>query len=66
MWVKRELMFALNEARYQGRIVSLLFQSCDYGSLSWTLPAYQFVDFTQNFDHGCRSLLRVWELEYQV
>jgi len=66
MWVKRELMFALNEARYKGRIVPLLFQPCDYGILSWTLSAYQFVDFTQNFEDGCRSLLRVWELEYEM
>jgi len=66
MWVKRELMFALNEGRYQGRIIPLLFQPCDYASLSWTLPAYQIVDFTQQFDDGCISLLRVWGLEYHL
>lgn len=65
MWVKRELMFALNELRYQNKIIPLLFQPCAYDQLSWTLAAYQFVDFTQNFDDGCRNLLRIWGLGYQ-
>ena len=64
-WVKRELLFALNAARYNKRIVPLLLRPCKYSRLSWTLPAFQFVDFTPGFDHGCRQLLRIWTLEYQ-
>lgn len=64
-WVKRELVFALNEHRYNERIIPALRKPCDYSRLSWTLPEFQFVDFTGNFDTGCRQLLRVWRLEYK-
>jgi hypothetical protein len=29
MWVKRELRFALDERRFEGKILPLLYQSCD-------------------------------------
>jgi hypothetical protein len=62
-WVKRELLFALEEDRYEGRIVPILHQPCEVERLSWTLKAFQFVDFSaQGFDHGCRDLLRIWSL----
>src|SRR5271154_1207935 len=57
-WVKRELLFALNEGRYNERIIPVLRTPCDYARLSWTLPAFQLVDFSGNFDVGCRQLLR--------
>lgn len=63
-WVKRELLFALNQDRYNERIIPLLRKPCDYSGLSWTLPEYQLVDFTGNFDLGCRKLWRAWGLEY--
>ncbi len=59
-WVKRELVYALNEKRYKDRIVPLLLRRCQYVKLSWTLQAFQMVDFTRGFDQGCRELLRVW------
>lgn len=63
-WVQRELFYALNDARYANRIVPLLYQSCDYVQLSWVLPSFQTVDFTQSFEEGCQSLLRVWGIGY--
>lgn len=66
MWVKRELVFALSERRFENRIVPLLYQSCDIKKLSWTLlPSFQLVDFTQSFEEGCRQLLRVWGIGYR-
>ncbi len=59
-WVKREPVYALNEKRYKDRIVPLLLRRCQYVKLSWTLQAFQMVDFTRGFDQGCRELLRVW------
>jgi hypothetical protein len=59
VWVKRELFFALNDQRYVDRIVPLLFEPCDYASLSWTLPALQLIDFTQSVEIGYRELLRI-------
>jgi hypothetical protein len=63
--VKRELLFALNEARYNERIIPLLRKPCEYSRLSWTLPEFQFVDFSVSFDVGCRQLLRIWRVEYK-
>lgn len=64
-WVKREVLFALNEARYDERIIPLLRRPCNYSRLSWTLPEFQFVDFSGSFDVGCRQLLRIWKIDYK-
>lgn len=64
-WVKRELLFALNQARYNERIIPLLRRPCEYSRLSWTLPEFQFVDFTGSFDVGFRQLLKIWKIEYK-
>lgn len=61
MWVKRELNYALIERRYQDRIVPLLFRKCEIGSLSWVLPQFQTIDFTDDYWHACDLLLRVWK-----
>ena len=64
-WVKRELIFALQQNRLDDRIVPLLFESCDYTTLSWTLPSLQIIDFMQDFERGARELVRVWGLGYR-
>ncbi len=61
MWVKRELVYVLSEERYIGRIVPLLFEPCDFRALSWTLPQFQFIDFTEDYWQACDKLLRVWK-----
>jgi hypothetical protein len=64
-WVKRELLFALEELRYNGRIVPILHQPCEHKKLSWVLRSLQFVDFSgQPFEAGCRDLLRIWGLGF--
>jgi hypothetical protein len=65
-WVKRELLFALNEDRYKEKIIPVLRKPCKYSRLSWTLPEFQLVDFTGDFDLGCRQLLRIWGLNYKA
>jgi len=64
-WVKHELMFALSSKRYKGRIVPLMFKSCKYTKLSWTLSAFQLVDFTKKRADGYRALLKVWGMDYK-
>ena len=66
IWVKRELLFSLQENRFDNKIVPLVYQDCDYKRLSWTLPSFQMIDFTQAFEQGCRDLLRVWGVGYQA
>ena len=63
-WVQRELHYVLTEDRYVGKIVPVLYQGCNFKALSWVLRTLQYVDFTGDFDHGCRDLLRVWGLGY--
>ena len=65
MWVKRELLYALGKSRFEGQIIPLLHQRCDYERLSWTLSFFQMVDFTQDFNDGCAALMRVWGLGYR-
>ena len=65
-WVKHELMFALNNKRYKARIVPLLFKACKYTKLSWTLSAFQTIDFTRKPADGYLALLKVWGLGYKT
>ncbi|MGD9855265.1 MAG: TIR domain-containing protein [Planctomycetaceae bacterium] len=59
-WVKRELMYALMHDQYENRIVPLVHKKCKHEKLSWTIGAIEFIDFSQDFDAGCRELLRLW------
>lgn len=63
MWVERELVYALTQQRYRGRIVPIVAGACDESKLSWALGGMQHVDL-RRFDAGCRELLSVWGLEF--
>ena len=65
MWVKRELLFALQQNRFENRIIPLLYEPCAFDKLSWTLSFFQLIDFTQAFEDGCRQLLRVWGMGFR-
>lgn len=64
VWVKRELLFALQERRFDGRIAPVIYQPCSHLQLSWTLSQIQMIDFSDDFDRGCRDLLQIWGLGY--
>jgi hypothetical protein len=64
-WAKNELLFALNHRKYRNRIVPLLYRTCRYERLSWTLSNFQMIDFRQSVEDGFRELLRVWGLGYR-
>jgi hypothetical protein len=66
IWVKRELTFALDQKHYVDRIVPVILESCDYEQYSWTFHSTQVVDFTEDFEKGCRTLLRIWGIGYQA
>ena len=65
-WVKRELIYSLEHDRFEGHIVPLLYRPCAYDELSWTLSQLQMVDFSQDFHEGCRNLLRIWDIGYEL
>jgi hypothetical protein len=58
-------MFALRNRHYKGKIVPLLLKPCKYTKLSWTLSAFQVIDFTAKNTDGYRSLLKIWGLGYK-
>lgn len=65
-WVKRELLFALKDVRYDERIIPVLLRSCNHSRLSWTLAEIQFVDFRKSFEQGCRQLMKIWKVKYRT
>ena len=65
VWVKRELLFALQQNLFEEKIIPLLYQECDYERLSWILSIFQMIDFTHNFNEGCRNLLRIWGIGHK-
>ena len=65
-WVKQELMFALAQDRLTDKIVPVVIRACNYDELSWTLSSRQVVDFTEDFEKGCRALLRIWGIGYRA
>ena len=65
MWVKRELIYALSQRRYEAKIAPLLFKTCDHEQLSWALAPSQFIDFTRRFDTGCQELLATWNIRWR-
>ena len=64
IWVKREVMFALMQSRYAAKIVPIIRKDCDFDKLSWVLSQHQMVDFQDNFENGCKELLRIWGIGY--
>lgn len=64
-WVKHELLFALNDSRYERRIVPCVLKKCDSNRLSWTLSSFQSIDFSESFEQGVRDLLQVWSVGYK-
>lgn len=64
-WVKRELLFALSDNRYNLRIVPLLLKNCNYSDLSWTLPSFQIVDFRKDIEAGLRKLFGLWGIAFR-
>jgi len=63
-WVKHELLFALRSDQYEGRIVPILYRTCDADRLSWTLSSFQRIEFANRFVEGCRELLALWGIGY--
>jgi hypothetical protein len=64
-WVKRELLFALSDNRYNERIIPLLLENCNYSNLSWTLPSFQIVDFRKEVEAGFRQLFGLWGIRFR-
>lgn len=64
-WVKREVTYAVEEPRFDGRIIPVRISVCESKELSWVLPQIQTIDFIGRFDDACQELLAVWGISYQ-
>ncbi len=62
-WVKREVLHAVSDPRFDGRIIPVVIGKCDPKQLNWVLPQFQMITFTKRFEQGCRELLRIWGIE---
>ena len=65
-WVKRELVYALSDDRFENHIVPVLYKSCDHEELSWTLSQIQMVDFGTDLNMGFEKLLAIWNIKYET
>jgi hypothetical protein len=64
-WVKREVTHAIEEPRFDGRIIPVRISACEAKGLSWVLPQIQTIDFIGRFDKACRELLDIWGIRYR-
>lgn len=59
-WVQREVLYALEEARYNGRFTPVLCKGATLAQLkkiSWVLSQIQCVALKRDFDAGCKALI---------
>lgn len=64
IWVKREVTFALSQARYHGRVIPLRRKTCIPKDLAWPLATIQTIS-AQPYADGVRRLLALWGLRYR-
>jgi hypothetical protein len=64
-WVQREVIYALGNSRYEGRVVPLLRGKADLGKLAWYLPQIQHIDFRGGYHEACKQLLLTWKKVYR-
>ena len=61
-WVKRELLYALDDDRYQDHILPLVLDDCDYRDLSWTLKSFEMVDMRE--PDALRRIVETWAIGF--
>jgi hypothetical protein len=57
VWVKWELLYALQRRQYEDRILPILLRKCAYAKLSWTLDGFQHIDFRTRRDQATEAFL---------
>lgn len=63
-WVKRELLYVLQDDRFEDRVAPILLKNCEPDALSWVLSSLQTIRFARRFDEGCKELLALWDIKY--
>jgi TIR domain len=65
IWVRREVLYALNQPRFVGRITPLLLRQCKWEKRYWPLTLINGVDFRQDYGRGYQELLQSWGIKYR-
>lgn len=60
VWVKRELRHALTHSQYEGKIMPVIIEPCNYGDLSWILNQFQMADYSNDPHNAYRQILARW------
>jgi TIR domain len=55
-WVRHEVTYALQDRRYENRVVPLLFEDCKLHKHFWSLRAIQYLDFRKGWHPGTEKL----------
>jgi hypothetical protein len=64
-WVKFEYLYALNDERFEGRIVPVIYKKSAWEKRYWTLQSLQWVSFEQDYQIGLRELVRIWGIKLE-
>lgn len=64
IWVKRELLYALNHKQYENHILPVMIGDCDPEELSWTIGMFQSVDMRTYNTASYQHLFQTWGLVY--
>jgi hypothetical protein len=64
VWVKREMLYALNHKQYENHILPLVIDKCDIEELSWTLSMFQILDMKVSDASFYQQLFKIWGLGY--
>ena len=65
MWVKRELIFTLQQNRFENRIVPYFIRIVTLRVFLGCYLAFRLLISKEPFEESCRELLRIWGLGYQ-
>lgn len=64
VWVKRELVYALNHKQYENHILPVVIGKCNPEELSWALDMFQAVDLRAYNATSFQKLLHIWSINY--
>lgn len=59
-WIKRELVYALSDPRYDGHILPVVVDDCDPLVFSWTLKSIQTIWLHGRYTAGLKIMLDRW------
>lgn len=63
-WVKREVLYSLDDDRYEDHVLPIRIDDADHRGLSWTLGQSQMIDLREG-EAALRAIVGTWNLGYR-